>query len=66
MHPPMAEGMAVSTTSCNLCGAHDGEARAGRLGRYGRTCARCENRRGTHLVRTDRGYANRSVIAPNG
>lgn len=59
---PMAVTMA-SSTSCNLCGAHDGHVRAGRLGRYSRTCDRCESRRGSHLVRTDRGYANRSVAA---
>ncbi|MEM9465674.1 MAG: hypothetical protein AAGA90_09895 [Actinomycetota bacterium] len=52
----------ASSTPCNLCGAHDGQARAGRLGRYGRTCARCESRRGTHLVRTERGYAGKVAV----
>lgn len=46
---------------CNLCGDLDGHARPGRLGRYRVTCDRCEERKGSHLVKTVHGYANRDA-----
>lgn len=46
---------------CNLCGDRHGRIRTGRLGRYGITCDDCEARRGSHLVETTDGYANRLV-----
>ena len=48
--------------TCNLCGALDATVRAGRLGRYSCTCDRCETRRGSHLVGTERGYASRAQL----
>lgn len=47
--------------SCNLCGDRGGQVRDGRLGRYQVTCEECEARRGSHLVKTVHGYANRAV-----
>ena len=46
---------------CNLCGDRDAHVREGRLGRYQVTCDECEARRGSHLVKTVHGYANRAV-----
>ena len=47
---------------CNLCGDRHGRVRAGRLGRYSVTCDDCEARKGSHLVKTERGYASRAVV----
>ena len=66
MHPPSAGAdvyfMTTDAKTCNLCGALEARVRSGRLGRYSCTCDRCETRRGTHLVRTDRGYASRTQL----
>ena len=66
MHPPATRAdayfMTTDSKTCNLCGALEARARAGRLGRYSRTGDRCETRRGSHLVRTDRGYASRAQL----
>lgn len=53
--------MSCDHPTCNLCGDRDAQAREGRLGRYRVTCDSCEARRGSHLVRTANGYANRLV-----
>jgi len=47
---------------CNLCGHRNGHIRDGRLGRYQVTCDTCEERKGTHLVKTTHGYASRAVV----
>ena len=52
----------VSDHHGQLCGDRHGRVRAGRLGRYHVTCDDCEARRGSHLVRTVDGYANRAVV----
>jgi len=44
---------------CNLCGDRHGRSRDGRLGRYSLTCDDCEARKGSHLVKTQQGYASR-------
>jgi len=47
---------------CNLCGSRNGHLRDGRLGRYRITCETCEARKGSHLVETTHGYANKAVV----
>jgi hypothetical protein len=42
----------MSADTCLLCEGRGAELRPGRLGRYARTCAACEERRGTHLSLT--------------
>ncbi len=56
--------MTTQTHDCNLCGDRDGRIRDGRLGRYQVTCDVCEDRRGSHLVKTSHGYASRLVHRP--
>jgi len=51
---------------CNLCGDREGHLRDGRLGRYRVTCERCEDRKGSHLVKTGHGYASRVVMQNRG
>ncbi|MEQ8840018.1 MAG: hypothetical protein RIB98_03480 [Acidimicrobiales bacterium] len=52
--------MSTDHHCCNLCGDLEGQARPGRLGRYRVTCDDCESRRGSHLVKTANGYANKA------
>lgn len=54
--------MTTPNAHCNLCGDRHAQVRDGRLGRYRVTCERCEDRRGSHLVKTAHGYANRAVV----
>ncbi|MDW3217344.1 MAG: hypothetical protein R8F63_01915 [Acidimicrobiales bacterium] len=51
-------------TTCNLCGDRHARRRDGRLGRYAVTCDDCEARKGSHLVKTNLGYASSKVVRP--